>query len=387
MANARLADLTDHLAIERAVREFKEVGRDEFLRRHEFGPSDSYFVVIDGRWVDSKALLGAAYAIQHPDRERLTSKDFSGGQKRIGPICERLGLVLTTVAQSSPPQLGDSFPTRQALKDHFGGELTRGIVPFPGDDTINIFSSEGGPYIDETPSLYSTFSYRGEGLEGNQDLSARGNARLENCRLNRTAARFWFQPIGEEITFISWVMVQSRAWVQGTDKHGESRWEIKWFLHPVSSSQEASWPDSVNREFSEQPDVAVTPPAVDASSIETISPEQLFQELTAGLEKAPPKTSFRTVKQYARSEYARQATLWRAQDRCENPECGGMPIDRTPSGSAILEVDHIKELSAGGDDHPSNMIALCPNCHAMKTRGSRSRYWQKVFNDYVRQSS
>ena len=249
MAKARLSDLTDHGAIERAVREFTDVGRDEFLRRYEFGPSESYFIVIDDMWVDSKALLGAAYAMQHPDREPLTSKDFSGGQKRIGPICERLGLVFTTVAQSSPPQLGDSFPTRQALKDHFGGELTRGIVPFPGDDTINIFSSEGGPYVDDTPSLHATFSYRGEGLEGNQDLSARGNACLRTA-VNRAAARFWFQPIGGEITFMSWVMVQSRAWVQGTDKNGDQPVGNQMVSPSCSSPQEESWPEIVEREFS-----------------------------------------------------------------------------------------------------------------------------------------
>ena len=101
---------------------------------------------------------------------------------------------------------------------------------------------------------------------------------------------------------MSWVMVQSRAWVQGTDKNGDQRWEIKWFLHPVSSPQEESWPEIVEREFSEQPDSPVIPPSVDVSSIETISPEQLFDELTAENAKAPPKSSTRTVKQYARSE-------------------------------------------------------------------------------------
>ncbi|MEV7616189.1 HNH endonuclease signature motif containing protein [Streptomyces sp. NPDC089799] len=35
-------------------------------------------------------------------------------------------------------------------------------------------------------------------------------------------------------------------------------------------------------------------------------------------------------------------------------------------------MDHIEELAAGGRDHPSQMIALCPNCHAVETRG-RSR--------------
>ncbi|MFF0000979.1 HNH endonuclease signature motif containing protein [Streptomyces avermitilis] len=43
---------------------------------------------------------------------------------------------------------------------------------------------------------------------------------------------------------------------------------------------------------------------------------------------------------------------------------------RTPAGEPILEVDHIDDPAAGGRDHPSTMIALCPNCHANKTRGA-----------------
>jgi len=32
--------------------------------------------------------------------------------------------------------------------------------------------------------------------------------------------------------------------------------------------------------------------------------------------------------------------------------------------------DHIDDLALGGTDHPSVMIALCPNCHAAKTHRS-----------------
>lgn len=46
-----------------------------------------------------------------------------------------------------------------------------------------------------------------------------------------------------------------------------------------------------------------------------------------------------------------------------------MPFDLKIDGSAILEVDHIDALGEGGIDHPSNMIALCPNCHESKTHG------------------
>ncbi|WP_425584742.1 HNH endonuclease [Streptomyces vastus] len=66
---------------------------------------------------------------------------------------------------------------------------------------------------------------------------------------------------------------------------------------------------------------------------------------------------------------ARQAVLLRSSGRCENPSCGGQPADVTDDGQAILEVDHIERIAEGGRDHPKQMIALCPNCHAMKERG------------------
>jgi 5-methylcytosine-specific restriction protein A len=59
----------------------------------------------------------------------------------------------------------------------------------------------------------------------------------------------------------------------------------------------------------------------------------------------------------------------RSEGRCENPDCTGDIHDLTDSGTPILEVDHIHDLALGGPDDPAQMIALCPNCHAIKTRG------------------
>ncbi|MFI1827224.1 HNH endonuclease [Streptomyces sp. NPDC020412] len=70
-----------------------------------------------------------------------------------------------------------------------------------------------------------------------------------------------------------------------------------------------------------------------------------------------------------RSGAARQAVLLRSRGRCENPDCAGQPEDVTEQGDPILEVDHVIELAQDGPDHPSHMVALCPNCHAVKTRG------------------
>ncbi|MGW5046009.1 HNH endonuclease [Streptomyces griseoluteus] len=73
-----------------------------------------------------------------------------------------------------------------------------------------------------------------------------------------------------------------------------------------------------------------------------------------------------------RSPAARLLVLGRSEGRCENPECGGHPAERTDRGLPLLEVDHVRDLTLGGRDHPGQMVALCPNCHAVKTRG-RSR--------------
>ncbi|ACZ90493.1 HNH endonuclease signature motif containing protein [Streptosporangium roseum] len=76
----------------------------------------------------------------------------------------------------------------------------------------------------------------------------------------------------------------------------------------------------------------------------------------------------------ARSTPAKRAVLLRCKGACENPDCEnpGRPSDTSVGGGPILDVDHIDDHAKGGRDYPELMIALCPNCHAVKTRG-RSR--------------
>ena len=66
---------------------------------------------------------------------------------------------------------------------------------------------------------------------------------------------------------------------------------------------------------------------------------------------------------------ARRAGLLRSQGHCENPHCTGEPQDIINTCHPILEVDHIHDLAKGSLDHTEQMIALCPDCHAVKTRG------------------
>ncbi|GAA0366048.1 hypothetical protein GCM10010151_64970 [Actinoallomurus spadix] len=70
---------------------------------------------------------------------------------------------------------------------------------------------------------------------------------------------------------------------------------------------------------------------------------------------------------------ARRAVLLRSEGRCENPRCARPAPDLNDHGRPLLEVDHVVGLADGGRDDPEQMIALCPNCHRVKTHG-RTRH-------------
>lgn len=88
-----------------------------------------------------------------------------------------------------------------------------------------------------------------------------------------------------------------------------------------------------------------------------------------GREQRSGRRVTRKLDKLVRSAAARRAVLLRSGGNCENPRCTGQADDLTDSGNAILEIDHIRDLAQGGPDDPVQMIALCPNCHAIKTRG------------------
>ena len=109
-----------------------------------------------------------------------------------------------------------------------------------------------------------------------------------------------------------------------------------------------------------------------------LSPEPVRHEGTEWLRKFATRTQ--TV--VLRSAATRRAVLIRSGGRCENPGCttpGHRVADVKANGDPILEVDHIVDLGGEGEDIVSNMIALCPNCHAVKTYGTTAETLRKEF--------
>jgi len=98
-----LWDVTDRTAVERALSEFDQLGRDRFLQRYGFGRARSYFLVHNDTYYDSKAIVGAAHGFQYPDRGPLRPSEFSGGDATVRRILEDLGFEVRGVEVADGP--------------------------------------------------------------------------------------------------------------------------------------------------------------------------------------------------------------------------------------------------------------------------------------------
>ncbi|MCV7223643.1 HNH endonuclease [Mycolicibacterium elephantis] len=98
-----LADLTA-AAVNAAIDEYDEVGRDAFLVKYGFGPAKDYFVIRDGKQYDSKAIAGAAHSYL-PGGQPLHADEFSGGEATVVRQLRQLGFHVPP--KRSPPWVRD----------------------------------------------------------------------------------------------------------------------------------------------------------------------------------------------------------------------------------------------------------------------------------------
>lgn len=95
-----LAELTERSAVIKAIEEYDRLGQQAFLDRYGFRRSRGYILRSDGKDYDSKAIAGAAYGYQFPERGPLRSADFVGGENTVQSKLEDLGFQV--VGPSEP---------------------------------------------------------------------------------------------------------------------------------------------------------------------------------------------------------------------------------------------------------------------------------------------
>lgn len=129
-----LSELSSRDAVLTAIQEYDRLGSDAFLKKYGFRPAREYMLEHEGRLYDSKAIVGAAYGVQYPDRGPLKSEAFSGGQYTVEPTLQRLGFSIVRHSDkedATAPDVPlsrehfDLFQKYKQAKDH---AFSRGIV-------------------------------------------------------------------------------------------------------------------------------------------------------------------------------------------------------------------------------------------------------------------
>jgi 5-methylcytosine-specific restriction enzyme A len=95
-----LSDLTI-MAVNKAIEEFAELGREAFLQKYKFGKARGYLLEKHGRFYDSKAITAAAHGFL-PDQVALAAEQFSGGVATVETVLTNLGFKVVRPALPSP---------------------------------------------------------------------------------------------------------------------------------------------------------------------------------------------------------------------------------------------------------------------------------------------
>ena len=78
-----LSDISDRDAVLKAIEEFDDLGRSNFLEKYGFSEAKEFFLRFRGKSYDSKAICGAAHGYQFPEMGPLKAQDFSGGKETV----------------------------------------------------------------------------------------------------------------------------------------------------------------------------------------------------------------------------------------------------------------------------------------------------------------
>ncbi|MGW6275262.1 HNH endonuclease [Streptomyces sp. NPDC055060] len=386
----------------RAVEEFDRRGRSTFLHDFGFKPSRAYFLVVDGRHYDSKAVLGAAHGYLEGQRP-LAASEFSGGRDHAAKLLGALGFQVVAQeapADATPDGLIDHIARLRVAHTDTGPRLYQPITLLWAIGRAFRGESRTLPWGETSTALSGllhTYGLRGERLRPDYPVLALYHAGLWTLSGHHgtvplahgdAGPRRWFaeqQPDGG-LTPAAYELMRTSgqarvAVIQTlTDRFFGDLDEVP-LLTGVGLYDESVADDRPGRPEGTAAPSPTIGAVTSAAQYERLCTVVERREETHGAVRRRERISRDPI----RSGAARRAVLLRSRGRCENPACAGQPDDVTDSGEPILEVDHIVEIARGGRDHPAQMIALCPNCHAVKTRGSTRNELRSAFLDVVRE--
>jgi 5-methylcytosine-specific restriction protein A len=378
-----LRELSRHEILQ-AVAEYDWLGQDRFLDKYGFGAARSYRLVVDGKTYDSKAIVGAAHGFLTGQRP-LAAADFSGGAPTVGRLLNGLGFQVTqAVPGLTAGKLVELLSALRPYRSPAGRQaLYQPLALLWAVGRAHQGLARMAAWSETEPALGEFLERHGEKPRPHYPVAALYHAGLWDLGGPRpvppahgNAPLRWFasnQPVGG-LTAPVYNLVR----YSGEARVAAAAAIVDKYL------QDADYDAILADAGLADADVADDEvPAGDV--IVARSPlEEEYRRLCGigaggsgrGARFGRPRVSVDIL----RLESARRAVLLRSEGHCESPRCTGEPQDITDAGYPILEVDHVQDLAKGGPDHPEQMIALCPNCHAIKTRGrTRERLRHELF--------
>lgn len=370
-----LRDITRE-AVLAAVAEYEEIGQDDFLRKYHFDRARSYRLVHDGKTYDSKAIVGAAHGFL-PGKDALTSRQFSGGEATVGRLLRRLGFTVRISVDLTSEDLVELIAK---LPVRWSSQLPALYQPITLLWAIGR-AYRGEPRIEswettrlQLAELLERYGVRGERPRPDYPVAALYNAGLWELEVGSVPVPSahgdaelgrWFArhaPAGGLVAPV-YELLQGSASARVAAVRVILETYFQWAGY-VELLEEVGLPDT---------GIAAETGDVDDRLLSRSPLEEAYRRLCGIADLSGARNGGRRITRTApmpvRSAAARRAVLLRSGGACENPGCTGQARDSTDSGDPILEIDHIHDLALGGPDDPVQMVALCPNCHAIKTRG------------------
>jgi 5-methylcytosine-specific restriction protein A len=382
---ASLANITRE-AVLAALAECDALGQDAFLDKYGFHPARSYVLVHNGKRYDSKAIAGVAHG-HLPGRQLLTPGEFSGGEATVGRRLRNLGFTVQVGDDLTPDRLLRILASLQVYRRNRIPALYQPIT------LLWAFSRarRGEPRLVSWPETQRQV----KALLDNYGRDWEGDRVFYPVAALHNAGLWELDAAPEQVPSAHGSSVPQR-WFEDHQPNGGLTLPVYDLLRESPGTLNAAVDVLVQTYFTDA-DQAMLLTELGLSGPEVSSPLDMsfaaraaqYQRLCARADvfwrdrdaKRAPTTSSAPV----RSQDAREAVLLRSEGNCENPECTGDIKDRTDSGAPILEIDHIHDLALGGDDDPVQMVALCPNCHATKTRGTRREELKPILLDTARE--
>lgn len=366
-----LGDITREAVLE-AIADYDRLGQDAFLDTYGFARARSYLLIHDGKAYDPMAIAGAAHGFL-PGRRPLASGSFSGGEAAAGRKLRKLGFAVQ-VGEQTAASLASLLSKLNVDRTHGPAALYQPITLLWAISRAGQGEPRLAPWLrtrEEIAGLVECYGRPGEGDRIHYPLSALYRACLwdlgpDGVTLPDAREEAWFNEHRPDSGLVPSVYDLLRS----------------------SSDARVAAVRALARYFTDAPcDQLLFDLGLSESPAEEVLRQGLAAEYGRLCARAdafwsskPDRRVSRTSNDPIRSRAARQAVILRSEGHCENPECSGDINDVTDAGKPLLEVDHIHDLALGGEDNPAQMVALCPNCHTIKTHGrTRERLRRELF--------